>query len=360
MNSVESISLAKLEPNPLASRVSLNKIDDLAQSFQTIGQLTPIRVRPLGSADHPYQIVYGHRRVEAARKIGWTEIRAEVVNTSDDEMITAALIENLERDSYSDYEQGLIFRTLNIQFHMSFDTIAGKIGRSKSYVSQHISMIRLFDSPKISKDEAEVVLQRISEREARVLFRIPDPVDRFQTAKLALKEDLGLRELERFVGHPKVGADDLMERREGWRKIREENLIQLKAIINQWFESFNSRDLEHIFTLWDRRNFSRYDSYSKVHLLDYDQSAKKMITRVARCEFAKMSFEDLKIKLFPNFAYATFNVENQVRVSGNETRLHSRVTFIFEKFKEGWEIVHEHWTKLDSSIGSAIEIMLSE
>ena len=360
MSTVETISLTKLETNPFASRVDLNKIEGLAQSFQAVGQLTPIRVRPISSSKHPYQIVYGHRRAEAAKRIGWTEIRAEIVDTSDEEMITAALVENLERDSYSDYEQGLIFRTLNVQFQMSLETIAAKIGRSKSYVSQHMSMTHLFESPRIAKDDAEDILQKITEREARVLFRISDPVDRLQTAKLALKEGLGVQELERFVGHPKFCLEDSAGKREGWRKIRQENLVELKRVINEWFESFNARDLGRIFALWSKEDFSRYDSYSKIHLLDYDQASKKMIDRVRRCEFVKMSFDSMKIKLFRNFAYATFNVENEVRLSNNEARIHSRVTFILERCKPGWKIVHEHWTRLDSSIWSTIETMLSE
>lgn len=46
----------------------------------------------------PYEIVYGHRRVEAARRAGLDEIEAVMEYTKDDETIIQALIENVQRE----------------------------------------------------------------------------------------------------------------------------------------------------------------------------------------------------------------------------------------------------------------------
>lgn len=46
----------------------------------------------------PYEVVYGHRRVEAARRAGLDEIEAIVEGVTDDDALVQALIENIQRE----------------------------------------------------------------------------------------------------------------------------------------------------------------------------------------------------------------------------------------------------------------------
>lgn len=48
-----------------------------------------------------FEIVYGHRRVEAARRAGFTEIEAAVEELDDQQTLIQALIENLQREDMS-------------------------------------------------------------------------------------------------------------------------------------------------------------------------------------------------------------------------------------------------------------------
>jgi len=68
----------------------------LAQSIKEQGVIVPIKVRPAQS--HLYEVVYGHRRVEAARRVGLSEIPAFVEGVDDTNALIQALIENVQRE----------------------------------------------------------------------------------------------------------------------------------------------------------------------------------------------------------------------------------------------------------------------
>ena len=70
---VDTIRLSGRNP-----RVNLPALDELAESLREHGLLQPIVVRRV--ADGGYELIAGHRRLEAARTLGWAEIPAVVRN----------------------------------------------------------------------------------------------------------------------------------------------------------------------------------------------------------------------------------------------------------------------------------------
>lgn len=67
-------------------------VADLVQSMRAVGQITPILITPQD------ELVAGHRRVKAARELGWTHLRAQVVDSDNGiELIRAC--ENLVREN---------------------------------------------------------------------------------------------------------------------------------------------------------------------------------------------------------------------------------------------------------------------
>jgi ParB family transcriptional regulator, chromosome partitioning protein len=71
---MERIALDLIEDN--LTRIDANAdVSDLLTSFSTQGQLSPIRVRPHPTKEKKYQVIFGSRRLVAARKLGWHEHR---------------------------------------------------------------------------------------------------------------------------------------------------------------------------------------------------------------------------------------------------------------------------------------------
>lgn len=96
-----SLSLSKLiaGQNP---RGRTFKVDDLERSFAKSPQLQNIVVRRLPGPRERYQVIAGHRRVEAARRQKWSHIEAKVVDVSDEVAESYALEENLRRKALPD------------------------------------------------------------------------------------------------------------------------------------------------------------------------------------------------------------------------------------------------------------------
>jgi len=74
---------------------SPEKLDELAQSIREEGVIVPVKVRKNGDG---YTLVYGHRRVAAAKMAGLTEIEAIVEDVPEKKLLTQALIENVVRE----------------------------------------------------------------------------------------------------------------------------------------------------------------------------------------------------------------------------------------------------------------------
>ena len=97
------LNLVKPSPNPIRKSWDESKMDELAQSIKEQGVIVPIKVRP---AKGTYEVVYGHRRIEAAKRAGLEEIPAIVEEVENTDAIWQALIENLSSEDMSAYDKG--------------------------------------------------------------------------------------------------------------------------------------------------------------------------------------------------------------------------------------------------------------
>lgn len=181
-----------------------DSIEELAQSIKSQGQLEAIAVRPHPSKKSFYQVIYGHRRLAAIKKLGLKTIRAEIKNVDDSAMLQMAVVENLQRQDVSDYEKGVLFRKLAEQFEVTYEQIGAMIGKSKQLVSNHIAMTRICTQHDLDSDpELARSIQRLSEAHARVLGKISDARERIELLKLCIREHLCARELKALIGRPR-------------------------------------------------------------------------------------------------------------------------------------------------------------
>jgi ParB family chromosome partitioning protein len=198
---LQEIPLEQLEPNVFATRFAqCNNIEELAKSISAQGQLEPIAVRPHPGKTGYYQIIYGHRRVQAAKMLGLRTIKAEIMNVDDISMLQIALVENLQRKDLSDFEKGLIFRNLSERFNLSYEEIGRSVGKSKQLISNHIAMTRMFSERELDTDhELFESLLEITEAQARVLCKVTDSNERIALTKFAARERVSARELSALV-----------------------------------------------------------------------------------------------------------------------------------------------------------------
>jgi ParB/RepB/Spo0J family partition protein len=85
----------KPSPNPIRKSWDEEKMQELCWSFLEQGQVEPIGVY---EDVEGYTLVWGHRRVEAARRAGWTEIDSLIVPRDEIDNLIQSGIENLSSE----------------------------------------------------------------------------------------------------------------------------------------------------------------------------------------------------------------------------------------------------------------------
>lgn len=98
-----------VDPSPYPDRLPEDDPDAFVlfkKSIETDGQKVPIQVRKHPTADGRYQIVYGHRRWQAAKELG-KPVQAIEVDISDLDLVVAQGIENASRQDLSWIERAL-------------------------------------------------------------------------------------------------------------------------------------------------------------------------------------------------------------------------------------------------------------
>lgn len=126
-----------IDPNPNQPRQAMGELSELTASIREKGILEPILVRPLGSR---YQIIAGERRYRAALEAGLDEIPCIVRDTSDAEGMELALIENLQRQDLSPFEEADGLKALAETYGYTHEKMAARIGRSRSSITEALSL----------------------------------------------------------------------------------------------------------------------------------------------------------------------------------------------------------------------------
>jgi ParB/RepB/Spo0J family partition protein len=114
--------------------VETAKIKSLAASLIAEGQLTPVEVETTDK-DGEFLLIFGTRRVAAAKVAGWTEIDATVRPPSQDsERIVRNIVENVKRENLTSYEEARACARLR-ELGLKNPDIATKVGFSSQKVS---------------------------------------------------------------------------------------------------------------------------------------------------------------------------------------------------------------------------------
>lgn len=142
LSGLTAVAIDELHPSPNNPRENLTDIDGLALSIKESGMIQPIiaqRVPGIG-----LQIVAGHRRQAAARKLGWREVPVIVRRDMlPDEELLAMLVENGQRAGLDPIEEARALSRLKTQTGLSDLQLASKVGYSQAKVSGRIALLSL-------------------------------------------------------------------------------------------------------------------------------------------------------------------------------------------------------------------------
>jgi ParB family transcriptional regulator, chromosome partitioning protein len=191
---LEEIPVSAIAPNPRQPRQVFDEdsLAELAASIEAVGLLQPVVVRRAGAGR--FELIMGERRWRACQVAGIDMIPAIVRETSDDDMLRDALMENLHREQLNPLEEAAAYQQLLDDFSATHDELARRVGRSRPHISNTIRLLNL--PPAVQKRVAAGVL---SAGHARALLGIDDPIVQEHLAYRVVAEGLSVRAVEEIV-----------------------------------------------------------------------------------------------------------------------------------------------------------------
>jgi ParB family transcriptional regulator, chromosome partitioning protein len=191
---LEEVPVGAIRPNPRQPRQIFDEdtLAELAASISVVGLLQPVVVRKAGPAS--FELIMGERRWRASRLAGIDVIPAIVRETSDDDLLRNALMENLHREQLNPLEEAAAYQQLLDDFAVTHEELARRVGRSRPHISNTIRLLNL--PPAVQKRVAAGVL---SAGHARALLAVDDPALQEQLALRIVAEGLSVRAVEEIV-----------------------------------------------------------------------------------------------------------------------------------------------------------------
>ena len=190
---IEKIQISKIVSNKFQPRHNFveEKLQELVESIKEHGVIQPIIVR---KAREGYELIAGERRFLAAQRIGLDEVPAIVKNVSDQESLELALIENIQRDDLNPIEEALGYDMLCKEFNLTQDSVAQKVGRSRTSVTNAMRLLKLPEQIQGSVAEGS-----FSVGHAKVILGIDDTDTQLKVFNKIVSKDLTVRETEKIV-----------------------------------------------------------------------------------------------------------------------------------------------------------------
>lgn len=187
-----------IEPNPRQPRQVFDEdaLEELVHSIREFGLMQPIVVREVsGAGEGRYQLIMGERRWRAAQRAGLTAIPAIVRETSDNDLLRDALLENIHRAQLNPLEEAAAYQQLLEEFEVTHEELATRIGRSRPVIS---NMIRLLKLP--IAVQRRVAAGVLSAGHARALLALEaGPEEQEALAARVVAEGLSVRATEEAV-----------------------------------------------------------------------------------------------------------------------------------------------------------------
>jgi ParB/RepB/Spo0J family partition protein len=371
-----NIQLSLVDDNPLNPRLVYDEseIEKLSISLTASGLLSPVMVRKKTQAAGRYELVFGHRRVRAARLLGWKLIRAEVKNLSDEEMLLCSMSENLARDNLSDYEKAKCFQRFKFQFNKTNIEIGNMIGYSETHVNNYLRMLQLVDRDSGAEENLSYYLHQISEHHSRVLLRIPGQAERVRALKLAVNEGMSVRDLQRMIRDlhgwfsDSSVRDSLDEERLTARGLasshvvetekqqrQSEELSRIAKTLKAEFRFPHVGDFPKFIKMcaFDK-GFSYFSSYPPYSRYDNREAIDRKRSWFFEEGQYTSNMRDVRVQFYDKVAVATLVLERRYeKTHHGKTVVPVRGSIVLINENEKWRIVHEHWSTFDQAELSA-------
>lgn len=187
--------ISMIIPNPQQPRdaIAETSLAELAASIREHGILQPLVVShdPITGM---YTLIAGERRLRAAKLAGLEKVPVIIRTVNEQQRLTQALIENIQRADLTPLETARGFRRLIDEFNLTHEALADQVGKSRVTIT---NTLRLLNLP--AEVHEALAAGRISEGHARALLGLPAEKAQVAALRTILSHELNVRQTEELV-----------------------------------------------------------------------------------------------------------------------------------------------------------------
>ena len=195
---IEDVEINQLKYSKFHYRSDMSDHKELSHSIEEKGLLEPIIVRNITNSinnTYNYEIVAGHRRYEACKKLGWKRIICHIVELDDRQALEVSLMENMQRKNLNPIEEAQAYKKYILTFGWGgISELALMIGKSPSYIDKRVRLLEL--PPKVIDSVSSFSIHASTAEE---LLSLKDTDKQYKLANLIKRKHLSSRDTRRLI-----------------------------------------------------------------------------------------------------------------------------------------------------------------
>ncbi len=196
---LEWVSVEDIDPGNVQARTfsSPEETESLRESVARNGVLQPLILRPVVGGDKPYEVVAGHRRLDAATHAGCSPVPCVVRELDDDQAHLVMVAENVIREDLHPVDEAFAYRDLIRKGYVkSQGEIASLMGVSRTRVNRKIQLCNLH--PEIIREVRRDRPESVREGHLEELLKINPRAEQMALFQRICEEKLTVGFLRRW------------------------------------------------------------------------------------------------------------------------------------------------------------------
>jgi ParB family chromosome partitioning protein len=143
VGNIVELEIDAIEINPFQPRSNFNEesLQELATSIKELGVIQPITVRKTDF--NKYQLISGERRLRASKLAGLNVVPAYIRIANDNESLTMALVENIQRHDLDPIEIALSYQRLIDEIQLTQEQMSERVGKKRSTIANYLRLLKL-------------------------------------------------------------------------------------------------------------------------------------------------------------------------------------------------------------------------
>lgn len=197
---IPNLPIDLIVPNPYQPRAEINPetLVEMADSIREHGVIEPLLVTRKGDI---YELIAGERRWRSSKLAGMDTVPVVVKESTPQEMMELAIIENVQRKDLNPLEEAMAFDQLIQTFDMTHEDISKRIGLSRPAIANKIRLLALPEELKKA-----LLDEKITEGHARSLLGLKTQDMMIAAYKIIMRDHLSVRAVEELVRRLNQGS----------------------------------------------------------------------------------------------------------------------------------------------------------